>query len=74
MTVKSHKATKSDEISLAIGMVVEVLQKSDSGWWLIRYETLKRLQWSKEWRSGEDKLWLVLCASLSLSFIEQVQQ
>lgn len=35
--VKSYKATKDDEISVAIGTVVEVLQKSDNGWWLIRY-------------------------------------
>ncbi|KAM6966803.1 NADPH oxidase organizer 1a [Tautogolabrus adspersus] len=34
---KSYKATKDDEISVAIGAVVEVLQKSDNGWWLIRY-------------------------------------
>lgn len=37
VTVKSYKATKGDELSVAIGAVVEVLQKSDSGWWLIRY-------------------------------------
>ncbi|XP_054463268.1 SH3 and PX domain-containing protein 2B-like [Anoplopoma fimbria] len=35
--VKSYKATKDDEITVAIGSVVEVLQKSDNGWWLIRY-------------------------------------
>ncbi|KAK2893895.1 NADPH oxidase organizer 1a [Channa argus] len=35
--VKSYKATKADEISVNIGAVVEVLQKSDNGWWLIRY-------------------------------------
>ncbi|XP_029293906.1 NADPH oxidase organizer 1a [Cottoperca gobio] len=35
--VKSYKATKDDEITVAIGTVVEVLQKSDNGWWLIRY-------------------------------------
>lgn len=35
--IKSYKATKRDEISVTIGAVVEVLQKSDSGWWLIRY-------------------------------------
>lgn len=39
VTVKSYKATKGDEISVAIGAVVEVLQKSDSGWWLIRYDS-----------------------------------
>ncbi|KAM8843875.1 NADPH oxidase organizer 1a [Spinachia spinachia] len=37
--VKTYKATKDDEISVAIGSVVEVLQKSDNGWWLIRYNT-----------------------------------
>ncbi|XP_074513319.1 NADPH oxidase organizer 1-like [Sebastes fasciatus] len=37
IAVKSYKATKDDEISVAIGAVVEVLQKSDNGWWLIRY-------------------------------------
>ncbi|KAG7265370.1 hypothetical protein CRUP_004458 [Coryphaenoides rupestris] len=34
--VKSYKATKGDEVSVNIGSVVEVLQKSDNGWWLIR--------------------------------------
>lgn len=37
--VKSYKATKSDEISVTIGAVVELLQKSENGWWLIRYLT-----------------------------------
>ncbi|XP_055040341.2 NADPH oxidase organizer 1a [Misgurnus anguillicaudatus] len=34
---RSYKATNSDEISVQIGAVVEALQKSDNGWWLIRY-------------------------------------
>lgn len=38
--VKSYKATKDDEITVAIGAVVEVLQKSDNGWWLVRYTYL----------------------------------
>ncbi|KAL6102859.1 noxo1 [Pungitius sinensis] len=37
--VKTYKATKDDEITVAIGSVVEVLQKSDNGWWLIRHST-----------------------------------
>lgn len=36
LTAKNYKASKGDEISVAVGAVVEVLQKSDSGWWLIR--------------------------------------
>ncbi|TKS91892.1 NADPH oxidase organizer 1 [Collichthys lucidus] len=35
--VKTYKATKNDEISVNIGTVVEVLQKSDNGWWIIRH-------------------------------------
>ncbi|CAG11457.1 unnamed protein product [Tetraodon nigroviridis] len=38
LTAKNYKASKGDEISVAVGAVVEVLQKSDSGWWLIRYQ------------------------------------
>lgn len=34
---RSYKATNSDEISVQIGAVVEALQKSDNGWWIIRY-------------------------------------
>lgn len=36
VTVKSYKAAKGDEVTAAVGAVVEVLQKSDNGWWLIR--------------------------------------
>ncbi|XP_053194852.1 uncharacterized protein LOC128379252 [Scomber japonicus] len=35
--IKSYKATKDDEITVNIGTVVEVLQQSENGWWLIRY-------------------------------------
>ncbi|KAK0153133.1 NADPH oxidase organizer 1 [Merluccius polli] len=34
--VKNYKATSVDEVSVNIGAVVEVIQKSDNGWWLIR--------------------------------------
>ncbi|KAJ8344988.1 hypothetical protein SKAU_G00291810 [Synaphobranchus kaupii] len=34
--VKNFKSTKADEASVSIGAVVEVLQTSDNGWWLIR--------------------------------------
>ncbi|KAJ8251191.1 hypothetical protein GJAV_G00218300 [Gymnothorax javanicus] len=36
--VRNFSSTKADEASLSIGSVVEVLQKSDNGWWLIRYK------------------------------------
>ncbi|XP_043945054.1 NADPH oxidase organizer 1 [Protopterus annectens] len=35
--VRGYEAKESDEVSLNIGAVVEALQKSDDGWWLIRY-------------------------------------
>lgn len=35
--VRSYSTKKEDEVSVPIGSVVEVLQKSDDGWWLIRY-------------------------------------
>lgn len=34
---KSYKATNDDEINVPIGAVVQVLEKSDNGWWLVRY-------------------------------------
>ncbi|KAM7372062.1 hypothetical protein PAMP_009257 [Pampus punctatissimus] len=37
--IKSYKATKDDEITVNIGSVVEVVQQSDNGWWLIRYNS-----------------------------------
>lgn len=39
VAVKSYKATKGDEATVAIGAVVEVLQRSENGWWLIRYHS-----------------------------------
>ncbi|XP_035389628.1 NADPH oxidase organizer 1-like isoform X1 [Electrophorus electricus] len=34
---RSYTAKTRDELSVAIGTVLEVLQKSDNGWWLARY-------------------------------------
>ncbi|XP_013870349.1 NADPH oxidase organizer 1a [Austrofundulus limnaeus] len=36
--VKSYKSTNVDEISVNMGTVVEVLQKTENGWWLIRHD------------------------------------
>ncbi|KAM9336611.1 NADPH oxidase organizer 1b [Symphorus nematophorus] len=35
--VRSYSAKNDDEVSVPIGSVVEVLRKSDNGWWLIRF-------------------------------------
>ncbi|MEQ2312744.1 hypothetical protein AMECASPLE_034374 [Ameca splendens] len=35
--VRSYSTTKADEVAVSIGSVVEVLRKSDDGWWLIRF-------------------------------------
>ncbi|KAJ8245986.1 hypothetical protein GJAV_G00262440 [Gymnothorax javanicus] len=34
--IRNYTAKKEDEVSLQIGSVVQVLEKSDNGWWLIR--------------------------------------
>ncbi|XP_067390224.1 NADPH oxidase organizer 1 [Emydura macquarii macquarii] len=35
--VRAYKSQKADELSLNVGVVVEVLEKSDNGWWLVWY-------------------------------------
>ncbi|XP_077595296.1 NADPH oxidase organizer 1b [Stigmatopora nigra] len=35
--VRNYSTKKSDELSLPIGSVVEVLKMSDDGWWLVRF-------------------------------------
>ncbi|KAJ7989739.1 hypothetical protein DPEC_G00307650 [Dallia pectoralis] len=35
---KRYTAVNADEVSVEVGSVVEVLQKSDNGWWHIRYK------------------------------------
>lgn len=37
MAVRSYSTKKEDEIAVNIGSVVEVLRKSEDGWWLIRF-------------------------------------
>ena len=34
--VKTYNSTKDDEITVHMGTVVEVMQNSDNGWWLVR--------------------------------------
>ncbi|XP_075175907.1 NADPH oxidase organizer 1-like [Anomaloglossus baeobatrachus] len=34
---KGYKAQKTDEMSLPVGVVIEVIEKSEIGWWLICY-------------------------------------
>ncbi|XP_009284881.1 PREDICTED: NADPH oxidase organizer 1 [Aptenodytes forsteri] len=35
--MRAYESQKADELSLNNGVVVEVVRKSDDGWWLIRY-------------------------------------
>ncbi|OCT61756.1 hypothetical protein XELAEV_18047785mg [Xenopus laevis] len=37
VVLKAYEAQNSDEMPVSIGVIVEVLEKSDNGWWLIRY-------------------------------------
>ena len=39
---RTYRAKSADELSVDMGTVVEVLQKSDNGWWLIRYVLTER--------------------------------
>lgn len=34
--MRAYESQKADELSLNSGVVVEVVRKSDNGWWLIR--------------------------------------
>ncbi|XP_048465712.1 neutrophil cytosolic factor 1-like [Rhincodon typus] len=36
--VKSYEAKNEDELSMNVGVIVEVLKKSSDGWWFIRYD------------------------------------
>ncbi|XP_053132241.1 NADPH oxidase organizer 1 isoform X2 [Hemicordylus capensis] len=36
-TTRAYEAKKPDELSVNVGAVVEVLEKSDDGWWLVWY-------------------------------------
>ncbi|KAL6476925.1 hypothetical protein MHYP_G00154240 [Metynnis hypsauchen] len=39
VAARSYKSTNRDELSVEIGSVVEVLQRTDNGWWLVRYNS-----------------------------------
>lgn len=39
--MRAYEAQKADELSLNKGVVVEVVRRSDNGWWLIRYNGRK---------------------------------
>ncbi|KAG8433328.1 hypothetical protein GDO86_017565 [Hymenochirus boettgeri] len=34
---KAYEAMNSDEISITVGVLVEIIEKANNGWWLIRY-------------------------------------
>ncbi|KAL4601510.1 NADPH oxidase organizer 1-like, partial [Arapaima gigas] len=37
--VRNYQSSKDDELSVNIGAKVQVLQKSDNGWWLVRHNS-----------------------------------
>ncbi|KAL7860469.1 hypothetical protein AOLI_G00168180 [Acnodon oligacanthus] len=39
VAAKNYKSMNKDELSVEIGSVVEVLQRTDNGWWLVRYNS-----------------------------------
>ena len=34
--VKTHRAEKDDELTVKVGEIVEVVQTSKEGWWMVR--------------------------------------
>lgn len=54
--VRNYSTSKSDEVGVAIGCVVEALRKSDDGWWLVRYRTIRSSYRILEIQSGRNKL------------------
>ncbi|KAK7940313.1 hypothetical protein WMY93_003639 [Mugilogobius chulae] len=38
--IKNYKSTNEDEITVTLGALVEVLQKTDNGWWLVRHKDM----------------------------------
>ena len=36
MSIKEHKAKAADELSFDIGVMLQVLEKTLDGWWLVR--------------------------------------
>lgn len=45
--MRSYSTKEEDEVSVPIGSVVEVLRKTDDGWWFIRYLHLLHMQRGK---------------------------
>lgn len=43
ITVEEYTAEEEDELSFPKGVVVDVLQKSLDGWWLIKYDGVAAL-------------------------------
>lgn len=43
ITVEEYTAEEEDELSFPKGVVVDVLQKSLDGWWLIKYDGIAAL-------------------------------
>ena len=44
MSMKEHKAEAEDEISFDVGVMLQVLQKTLDGWWLVRWGALPRIK------------------------------
>ncbi|XP_014339270.2 uncharacterized protein LOC106701839 [Latimeria chalumnae] len=69
-TVKGYDAKSADELSFNIGVVVEVLQKSEDGWWLIHYNEKNGYvpsMYLQPYKNPHVKFQVLLCNELCVS-------
>uniref|UniRef100_A0A8C3KBH7 NADPH oxidase organizer 1 n=1 Tax=Calidris pygmaea TaxID=425635 RepID=A0A8C3KBH7_9CHAR len=68
--VRDYESQKADELSLNNGVVVEVVKKSDDGWWLIRYNGCTGYMPSvylQPYKNPHHKLQTIMTSGLNIS-------
>ncbi|NXM78075.1 NOXO1 oxidase, partial [Serilophus lunatus] len=68
--VQAYEAQEADELSLNSGVVVEVLRRSDNGWWLIRYNGITGYIPSmclRSYKNPHHKLQTIISCGLNVS-------
>ncbi|NXT84327.1 NOXO1 oxidase, partial [Zapornia atra] len=68
--VRAYESQEADELSLNHGVVVEVVRKSDDGWWLIRYNGCTGYMPSmclQPYKNPHHKLQTIMSCALNIS-------
>ncbi|NWS75228.1 NOXO1 oxidase, partial [Crotophaga sulcirostris] len=68
--VRAYESQKADELSLNNGVIVEVVRKSDNGWWLIRYNGCTGYMPSiclQPYKNPHHKLQTIMSSGLNIS-------